>query len=530
MNKNSGAMALTLVGGLLAAGLCSLLARLTAGFPPTLVESWLGSTPAFLHPFIEELANGFSPDLNPDDVPTAAFLTIQTLLWAVMVFTGWQILRRPDSPAVLLTILAFALLFRVLLLPSTPIHSAEASRYLWDGASTNHGINPYLYEPAALMMRERQIEQPTEIDGRIYRGRPWTEADGERLDRLAALREAKPDLHAGITDANLPSPHPPLAQVFFALATRLTNGSLTGFKSIVVLFDLGVIVLLLRLLRRLRLRRGGVIFYAWSPVVLLSFANAGHWEAVPLFFFLWALTLAVRRKTWSGTVVLAMACLGRTANLLQGPALFRPTRRHLAAWLLLGVLTAGAFLPFILWQGAGGAPVLNGLRWTESSAPALPGIFLALQRLSASFVSLPERSGFAALVGCGLLFLTIFLRKVSQPDSDPGSLPRKAFAIAATLFLLSPHASPWQLVWIIPFLCAFPQPSWLVLMLTLQAGFLQFHTDYADFSLTAAPVPWLHLTVWASFCGLAFLDPLLLRLLERPSSVSGQDPTAVPPS
>jgi hypothetical protein len=530
MSRNSGALAATLGGGVIAALLCGLLGRLATGFPPALVESWLISAPAPLHPFIEELGNGFSPDRNPDDMPTAAFLAIQIALWGVMWFTGWQVLRQPDSRGGLLAILGFALLFRLLLLPTTPIHSSAAFRYLWDGATTAHGINPYLYEPAVFMMRDRHMEKPTEIDGRIYRGRTWSATDEERIDRLSALRDQNPGLHDAITDANLPSSHPPLAQAFFALASLLSISSLTGLKTIVVVFDLGVIVLLLRLLRRLRLRRGGVIFYAWSPIVLVSFANAGHWESVPLFFFLWALTLAMRRKAWAGTVILALAGGNQTGWLAQAPVLFRPSWRHLGNWAVLTLLIAVAFLPFIWWQNAGWAPIGNGLRWLESAEPSLPGVFLAVQTGCGAIVSSANDNRLLALIVCGFLFLCFFVWNLLQSAPDHYRLLRKSFALAASLFILSPGASPWQFVWIIPFLCVFPKPSWIILMLTIHASFLQFHTDYADFTSPAGFIPWLHLAVWGSFFLLCVLDPLLLRLLDRPVSASGQDSSPALPS
>ncbi len=525
-------MAATLGGGVVAALLCVLLGRIAAGFPPEWVESWSAAAPASLRPFLEELAHGFAPDLNQDDMPTAAFLAVQGALWIVMFCTGWQLLRRPDSPVVLVTILGFALLFRLLLLPVQPIHSADAYRYLWDGKSTLAGVNPYLYEPAALVMRERGIDKPTEIDGRFYRGRPWTQSDEQRLDRLAALRDGNPELYERITDANLPSADPPFAQGCFALASRLFGSSTLGFKSVVVFFDLGVIVLLLRLLKRLGLRRSGVIFYAWSPIVLMTFANAGHWDSIPLFVFLGSISLAMRRKTWEGSLVLATAGLGQAGLLAQVPVLFRLSWRHLLAWLFIGLLVAGAFAPFVVWQNAELAPILNGLRWTESQQPALPGVFLAVERLCGAIVPTRADSGLLALVFCGLLFAVFLILRTSRPVPDHRSVLRKSFAVAASLFLLSPAASPGQMVWVIPFLCAFPKPSWLLLMLTIQATYLQFHTDYSGLGSPSAVIPWVHLAVWGSFFLVCLLDPVLVRVLDRPVSAPepDSDPDPVLPS
>lgn len=40
---------------------------------------------------------------------------------------------------------------------------------------------------------------------------------------------------------------------------------------------------------------------------------------------------------------------------------------------------------------------------------------------------------------------------------------RAAFFIIGAILLLSPNAYPWYFTWIIPLLCFFPNPAWLLL-------------------------------------------------------------------
>jgi hypothetical protein len=54
---------------------------------------------------------------------------------------------------------------------------------------------------------------------------------------------------------------------------------------------------------------------------------------------------------------------------------------------------------------------------------------------------------------------------------------RAAYLIFGAILLLSPNAYPWYFTWIIPFLCFYPNPAWLLLTI-LQ--FLSYHVliDY----------------------------------------------------
>ena len=57
----------------------------------------------------------------------------------------WQ--SAEPSRAALLSLFAFALLFRLSLLPTEPRISTDLYRYLWDGRVQLAGINPYRYVP-----------------------------------------------------------------------------------------------------------------------------------------------------------------------------------------------------------------------------------------------------------------------------------------------------------------------------------------------------------------------------------------------
>jgi len=520
MSRNSGGLAATLIGGVVSSLLCVLLAQIAGGLPESVVETLLGATPEALHPYLSELGNGFHHDLNTDDMPTAAFLVVQFALWLVMWSTGWHLLSRPATPAVLVSILGFAVLFRAILIPAIPIHASDFYRYLWDGKSTVHGVNPYLYEPAAVMLREARIEKPTEIEEHIYQGRTWTPADEGHLSVLTSLRDEGRLLHDRITAPYLLTSSPPLAQGFFALSNFLFQDSVLALKLIITAFDLGVVVLLLRLLRRLGMRRSGVIFYAWSPLVLVSFANSAHYDAIPVFFLFLAISLALRRKNLGGAVAVAAAGLTSLCALVFTPVMFRRSWRHVLIYLFIAACVAAAFTPFVIWQKPGISHLVVAMIGADPDAPNLAGVFLGVERACATLVSPPDERHFLARLVCGLLFLIFLIWHSLTQTADHRSLLRKCSWVAGALFLFSSSSAPWQLTWMVPFLCAFPRPSWLILMFTIQAFFLQFQTDYGHFGLVAGTIPLINLVIWGLFFFLWLLDPLLLRLIDRPESVS----------
>ena len=522
MSKSpGGGLAATLVGGVVASALCALLAQISSGLPASLVDSLLQSSPEWLQPFVSELANGFFHDLNNDDMPTAAFLVIQAALWFVMFATGWHLLRRPATPAVLVAILVFSLLFRILLIPAAPVHASEFYRYLWDGKTTASGINPYLFEPAALKLRENGIDKPTEIEGKLFQGRAFSGTDAEKLTSLTSLRDQNPVFYDRITEPHLASAYPPLAQGIFGAFVSLFGENVLALKIVITLFDLGVIVLLLRMLRSLGLRRAGVIFYAWSPLVLVSFANSARYEAIPLFLVLCAISLAMHHKLWRSALAIALAGFTKVSALLFVPILCRPTWRNLPIYLLIGLLLAAAILPFGLWQNVGLPRVLESLAATNESHPSLAGVFLVLERLAAVMMPPSNDSTIIAQGSCAILLGLAVLWHGFKPSDDHRAILRKCFWIAGFWFLLSSQAYPWQLIWVVPFLCAFPRPSWLVLTLTIHAFFYLLHTDYGELGEIAG-LPAVNLAIWALFLVMWLMDPLLLRLLDR--EVSASDP------
>ena len=192
--------------------------------------------------------------------------------------------------------------------------SNDVYRYLWEGRVQLHGVNPYSTPPA----------DPS----------------------LTHLRDA------GFEKINHPewtAIYGPAAEGVFA-AIALLWPTVLAWKLVVLLADLGVILLLIRLL----IARGQsplwVVGYAWNPLVLWSFAGAAHLEVMVTLALVAALLSLERDRAVLAGLALGLGVLVKATIIVALPVLFLPRwrPRALAAFMFLVVV---GYLPY---AGAGG--------------------------------------------------------------------------------------------------------------------------------------------------------------------------------
>ena len=481
--------------GLVSALLWALLTWISQGLPAGLVENLAQHSPSFLRGFVVELEHGFHYDVDNNDMPTVAFLVLQGLLWLILCGLVWRLWKKSVSRWDVWLILGFALLFRVILLGSVPIHENDFYRYLWDGKSLRHGINPYLYEPAALFMYEHGIKAPFDepVTGVTLNGREWTEADGSRLEHLMQLRDENPDSYYRIGHWQISTIYPPVAQAVFVVSSALFGDSLLGLRIVLLGFDVGCILLILALLTYLRKPRANLLIYAWSPLVLVEFTNSAHYDAVPVFFILLAIWCFVRQRLWGGVFSLAASGLSKFFGLFILPILYPPRPAQFWRYLAVGAIMVIPFVPFVFWQGAGWSQVLGGLssyttHWQNNS-----GIFLVVDKLIGAETYLPAK----IVIAIGYL---IFLARISlTPTPNHETLLRKCFWAMGVFFVLNPTAFPWYYGWVLPFVCFFPRCSWMVLMPLLSLYYLDFHDSYSLSFIQFASIPLINWIIWGTF-------------------------------
>jgi hypothetical protein len=151
---------------------------------------------------------------------------------------------------------------RLLFLPYPP--GNDIFRYIWEGAVQNHGLNPYAIAP----------------------------------DSPSAVRLAVGELGDGWERINhrwLTAAYPPAAMLLFRLFAAISP-SVLFFKVVFILFDIGVMALLVRVLRHRGLPAARLLLYAANPLVIVFTAGEGHLDVVQVFFLGLGCVLLQHRK------------------------------------------------------------------------------------------------------------------------------------------------------------------------------------------------------------------------------------------
>ena len=404
-----------------------------------------------------------------------AGLTFCALAWLVhaSVIDG----SLPTKPLVIFVLLV-GLGMRLVMFWSEPVMEDDYQRYMWDGAVTAQGINPYTVQPDLA----RQAELGPDITA-------LAQDSGVVVDR--------------INHPNLRTIYPPVAQGLFAVGHFIKPFQLSGWRTVCLIGDLITVSLILYLLVRVGRSPLWVALYWWNPVVIKEFFNSAHMEATLLPFILGGLVLAMHKRIYMATMAI-IAAIG--IKLWPGyllPLVWRNSAgsdRQLTVAIgltgLAGLLMALPILISGLDETSGF--VAYASRWQTNSA-----LFPALQSLvTASFALLEISQVKPGLVVrlflAGLVAITALAVALNPAKNDKDLIDRAALVVV-TMVLLSPAQFPWYVCWLAPFLCFRPLWGLIALMMTVSLYYYSFHLrpigEYEFFKDVVVWVIWV--PVWA---------------------------------
>jgi hypothetical protein len=363
-------------------------------------------------------------DLKLHVVATIALGLAAGIIYFVVLFT---LRRLNEDRATFWLVLAGALVFRLTLAPLEPSLSTDIHRYRWDGHVQQAGWNPYLVRP----------EDP----------------------RLASLRN--PDWSA-VPGRETPTVYPPVAELIYRWTWRLLPGPV-GFKLPFLLADLLVVCLLAGWIRATGGRSFQLAIYAWNPLVVVEFAASGHNDALALAGLV-AAVLIIRRAPVVSTLLLTAAALTKFFPAVLLPLWLRragwPRSRrgwaHAPAALALVVVCVWPYRA--AWLPTTGHPrpaILDSLayfesRWQNNNA--------SVHALATWFSG---SAGLAAGLGAGMVLGLALWAAARHMD-----VVRAAYLLVGALLILAPNGFSWYFTWIVPLLCFFPNPAWLLLTVT----------------------------------------------------------------
>jgi hypothetical protein len=362
-------------------------------------------------------------------------------------------------------VIGFALAMRLALVGIDPLFSTDIYRYVWDGRVQAAGINPYLYVPAD--------------------------------SALTALRDAA--IYPFINRADYAvTGYPPLAEMFFLVATRVSE-TLTGMRLAMVACEAVIVVVLIALLRRLGRPDAAVVAYAWHPLAVFEIANNGHVEALMVALMMLGVWLLVCTRRVAGAFVIGLSAVVKPYAVFVLPAFWRPWDWRAPLAVIAAIVLC--YLPY-LGVGKGVLGFLGGGYLAEEGLLGGEGIWLVMliQRVFGTVPGLAAIYAVVAAVTMTALGLVISFRREWPPQQRLGDI---VLLLTAGLFLLSPNYA-WYLLALVPFLAlGAGAPVWA---LTLGAFFL-----YRPLFLPENDLVWKSLAVLPFLIALAVCRGRLIR-------------------
>ena len=345
---------------------------------------------------------------------------------------------RQLTPAVAMRgIFMFAIFFRVTLWFAPPMLSNEVYRSLWEGRAQTFGHNPYIETPAS--------------------------------PKMAFLA---PEMIAYVAAPNMPAISPPLSELLFRIVANISPRNPDLLKAFIAFVDIGVVWLLTRLLRLRGFNENMALIYAWCPLPIVEFAGSGHFLTLAMFLGLSAVYLAtpqVPKRRWAGVTeqTLAAASLAGAVcahyfALPLAPLVMRQIKARY--WLLVPLLVWLFYLPF----DAAGARLFDGLRQCVGGLQFNDSVFGLLAMLFDTNWTLqlpggvPVAHAVPKLVVAGACLASLVAVVLLRVNTV-----RSFYIVTGVFLFFSPVVYPHYVAFMVPLLCFYPNPGWMLLSATV---------------------------------------------------------------
>jgi len=346
-----------------------------------------------------------------------AFIVLALAAGVVYLIALYGFDHTGASRAAYILLIFGALVFRATLWPMQPTLSDDLQRYRWDAKVQANGWNPYTIAP----------NDP----------------------RLAYLRDRYWEIMPG---RETPTIYPPATELLYRATWKFFSGP-TAFKVPFATADVFVALLLAWMFRHERDRAFRVAVYAWNPLVIVEFAGSGHNDVLALLGIVAGLALVKKRPALASAPV-ALAAMAKVFPAALLPVWLRkagwPEKR--AGWLSAGLTGAACVVVLLPYRRALGAFPANLAYYEATWKNYNASLYTLIDWLSGGGTKIPALVGAAAIWGLALW--------LAWRRAEPA---RAAYLLVGTSLAFWPNGYSWYFTWIVPLLCFFPNPAWLLL-------------------------------------------------------------------
>ncbi len=343
--------------------------------------------------------------LNKDrDITLYMFIYFESF---ILFFFAYFILQKKlheesveeDNRKILFLIIAFGIIFRFTLLPTSYTTSDDVHRYLWEGKVIANGFNPYTTSP--------------------------------NDSTLAHLRDEN---YEKVTFKHIPAIYPPLSQVVFTLNYFVAGNGTIFLKILYMICELLTLIFLSKLLELKGKDPKLVLLYAWLPLPILEYFNNAHLDVIGITFLVMFVYYFEKQKFNLASVLLALAFLSKLLAVLLLPLVIKK----------LGIKKSFIFYAIFL-----SVSVIFYLPFTFNNLDVLTGLFKYLSRWEFNgsvynIIKAAFSSGQIARLFCAvMLSLSVLIIAIRYKD-----FMKAVFAVFLCIIIFSTTLYPWYLGWI----------------------------------------------------------------------------------
>lgn len=349
-------------------------------------------------------------------------------------------------------ILILGIVARMMLFFSLPNLSDDFYRFIWDGRLIDLGINPFSHTPEFYMQGRVQFSSLS-LD--LY----------EKLNSQAYF-----------------TIYPPISQLLFWFSAALSPNSITGsvfvLRLTLLFFEIGSLILIVKLLKQTGLAVSNTMIYAFNPLVILEITGNLHFEGVMLFFLLGFIFLFQKNKTKLSALTISLGIATKLIPLMFLPFALRKIKlnKSLVFYIIAGLGTVVLFMPFIdlqLIQGAAGSLDLFFRKFEFNS-----GLFFLFREVGYYKRGFDMIANIGPWMSISALFLILFYSLLIIKKTT--YLPTILITILFIQLTLATTVHPWYIIPLIAFaaLSKFSFPIiWSFLIFLTYSGYS--HSGFA---------------------------------------------------